>query len=198
MATYYFEGQQILAPFTIESVQVVLSSETVSGKIFKSKSKGQRWDLSFNIITNEPAAVFAALLEDDVVEKSMIMPQLLDVDKALENAAQYYGYVNGGVSSGSTVVPMTSILGLLPQGSFIQFSGHDKIYTVLNSLTTSGNANIYPALQKDLANGTQIKLPNSVVRPSFHYKRSVDTLAGMVFTDGIIANPGTITLNEVV
>jgi hypothetical protein len=197
MATYYFEGQQILAPFTIESVQVVLSSETVSGKIFKSKSKGQRWDLSFNIITNEPAAVFAALLEDDVVTRSMTMPQLLDVDKALGETTVAYPNVSSSTLAGSTSVPLTNVTGTIPQGAFIQFSGHNKIYTMLNSVSGS-TAQIYPALQKDISVGTQVKLPNTTVKPSFYYKRSMDTLAGMVFTDGIIANPGTITLNEVV
>ena len=72
MATYYFEGQPILAPFTIESKRIVLSSETASQKIFRRATDSQRWDLSFRIATNNPQDLFISMLDNDTKNSTMI------------------------------------------------------------------------------------------------------------------------------
>lgn len=204
MATYYFEGYPIIAPLTIESVRIVLNSESASGKITRRAGEGQRWDLSFRVVTNDPEDLFITMLSNDIDTNTMIMPQLKTVDDKLSDITGYPS-VNYEFDAGvSTVVADTSGLGsyntngVIPKGAFIKFSNHSKIYTVTTEVTESTTANIsfFPPLQADVNGTVTILLPNTPIKPTFTYIRSLDQISGISYTDGVLVDAGVFTIQE--
>lgn len=205
MATYYFEGQPILAPFTIESRKVVLSSETASQRVFTRATDGQRWDLSFRVATNNPQDLFIAMLDNDVVVNTMVMPQIKNVDDLLKPITTYPYTIGAHAAGLSAITTWMDNLGtfenntkVIAKGSFIQFSNHTKIYTVTSDVVEGSirTINIFPKLQSAVPNATTIKLPNTPVKPTLSYTRDVANLSGITYSDGIMVDVGTITIKE--
>ena len=50
MSVYYYNGAQILAPFTITSNEPMFDMTTISLKTQRASQGAQRWELSFDII----------------------------------------------------------------------------------------------------------------------------------------------------
>lgn len=208
MATYYFEGNPILAPFTIESKTITLSSETGSQKIFRRAIEGQRWDLTFSISTNSPTDVFIAMLDNSTLTNQMIMPQLKDVDDLVNEIELTPSLAAIGTAGDTTITVSCNNMGnygqfntkVAPKGSFIQFNNHDKIYVLKEELIegTSRVVSIYPSLQSDIPSGTPILMPCTAIKPKFTYKRAVNNISGITYSDGILVNVGSITLEEVI
>lgn len=205
MATYYFQGLPISAPFTIESKKVVLSSETASFKSYRRSGEGQRWDLTFTLLTDNPEDIFVDMLDNDVEVSSMIMPQLTSVDKLINNITVYPTVLEQRVA-GQTVIAINasnsgsyeSNTKAIPKGSFIQFANHDKIYAVKSEVAANAyvNMTIFPALQATVPPNTQIRLSNTPIKPVFTYTRNSDQISGITFSDGLLVDVGSITLQE--
>lgn len=206
MAAYYFEGYQILAPFSISSRKIILSSETATGRIFRRAGEGQRWDLSFSVVTDTPQDLFIAMLENEVATKSMVMPQIKAVDDLVSPITGYPTSSFPSISGENSVIVNTTGLAsydtnkVIPKGAFIQFSNHTKIYTVMSEVVAGSSQvmTIYPDLQNDVPSGVSIRLPNTPIKPNFNYKRSIDRVTGISYSDGILVNSGSIELQEVI
>jgi hypothetical protein len=199
MSKYYFEGSPILAPLTIHSKDVVVSSETVTLKRLIHKTDAQRWDLSFGIVANDNEdAIFLAMIENAYTLKTMDMPQLKKVDDATT--------MTGGLSvSSNYVAGATSIQanntsgGLLPKGSFIQFANHTKVYVIKSDYVSNGNSlEIYPALKQDVSGSDLVYYGNFSTKPQLNYLRDDTELSGINYSDGILVSIGTVTIKEVV
>jgi len=198
MAVYYFEGSPIVAPLTIESNEPVFSADTISLKQQRASQGAQRWELSFQIQTKDiEEDYFVTMVTGINQAKSMIMPQLLSVDKKVTVA-------NTGVpsttSAGSSSVNINfNEVAFLPKGSFIQFSNHSKIYMVTSNITTALTAvavPIYPSLRTAVTTTHIVYHAGSSVKPNLQYYRDLETLQGITYEDGVLVNPGTIKLLE--
>jgi hypothetical protein len=199
MSVYYYNGSQILAPLQITSNEPVYSTDSISLKQLRASQGAQRWELSFNVLTNDNAAdlLLGAIDEIDSVG-SMVMPQLKEVsDKNTLVVDTSSVAVSAAGGSSSVTVSRTGNSGLLPRGSFVKFSNHDKVYIVKQDVDFFGIGNtaisIYPALTSALTAGHSIVMGDSV---DFTYYRSVDDITGITYMDGILADPGRITLIE--
>jgi len=200
MSVYYFDGAQILAPFTINSNEPMFEAETVSLKIQRASQNVQRWELSFEVSGVDTTQV--DLLVNSVINldqvSNMIMPQLPTVDK------------NYTVSSGDTLVGASADAGsnsvfgntsnksgVLPKGSFIKFSNHDKIYLVTSEVNFNTISNpaisIFPSLRVAVTTSNLIKTGQEVL---ITYKRSIDNSSGITFVDGVLSSLGTINIIE--
>lgn len=197
MAVYYYNGDKILAPFKIVSNKPVFASDTVSLKHIRASQRSQRWELSFNTLSKETTAdAFIGILSDMDTKSSMVMPQFPEVYNSTT--------VDGIISVNNNYADNTSVLELdasnasriLPKGSFITFANHSKVYAVKEEVDFSSSIatmSIYPALVSSVANGTQINyLDNCVIQ----YYRDINNMQGVTFSDGILANQGTVTLIE--
>jgi hypothetical protein len=198
MAVYYFEGSPIVAPLTIRSNEPVFVADTVSLKQQRASQGAQRWELDFQIQTRDiEEDYFVSVVTGIEDAKAITMPQLLAVDKKVT-------VTNNGVPSvtaggANTVSINFSQAGFLPKGSFIQFSNHSKIYMTTTNVTTILAAvpvPIYPSLRVAVNTTMLVYHPRSVVKPSLQYFRSLDTLQGITYEDGVLVNPGTIKLIE--
>jgi hypothetical protein len=199
MSVYYYNGSQILAPLQITSNEPVYSTDSISLKQLRASQGAQRWELSFNVLTNDNAAdLLLGSIDEIDSPRSMTMPQLKEVsDKNTLVVDTSSIAVAAAGGSSSVTVSRTSNSGLLPKGSFVKFSNHDKVYIVKQgvSLFGIGNASIsiYPALTSALTTSHSIVMGDSV---DFTYYRSVDDITGITYMDGILADPGRITLIE--
>lgn len=221
MKKYYYNGLEILTPFSIISNEPHFDMTTVSLKTQRTSQNHQRWELSFNTIgteTTEVDSFFSSFEGIDSVKK-MIMPQLNSVaDSALvdSNGENDYPLVLSTTagSSGVNVIGTSDINGILKKGSFIKFSNHDKIYVVTEDFdftsSYSTQISIYPTLREAVVTGTTLKHGNSVTYNSdntinvansgcvLSYYVDINNQTGITFQDGILSNLGTISLIEAI
>jgi len=202
MAVYYYKNSQILAPVSIVSNEPMFDMTTVSLKTRRASQGHQRWELSFNIQptdNNIEEALLASV--DNLNSETMVMPQMLSVvDRFSFSGA---ATVSTTALANATTVSISDTVtnsGTIPKGYFIKFNTSDKIHIVTSDATfdssgTGVSVNIYPKLTEDINSGSQLLTGNSVV---FSYYKDINNQTGITFTDGVLANPGTITLLEAI
>jgi len=196
MANYYYKGSLIVTPFTILSNEPFFDMTTVSLKTQRASQDHQRWELNFVTVDTPDTEVDTLLGAITGLDSSetMIMPQLPSVDKARTTSGDMT--ITAITSSGATSVPIGNNNGnLLPKGSFIKFSNHDKIYITTADRLSNGVVNIYPALRQSLTTSHTCKTGSDVI---LTYFRSIDNATGITFTDGVLSNVGSITLVEAI
>lgn len=220
MKTYYYNGAQILAPFTITSNEPMFDMTTISLKTQRASQGAQRWELSFDIIAenSNQADLFVSSFKDIESANTMIMPQLTSSTKPRYNSSgedtlykteevganlnEITMPISVSASAGATQVYIGAgtavVTGLMPKGTFIKFSNSDKLYVTTSdaNFANSGSAiDIYPRLKKTLSTSDNIVLKDLV---QFSYYRDIGNQQGITFTDGILSNIGQINLIEAV
>jgi hypothetical protein len=196
MATYYFNGAAILAPFTIVSNEPAFNMTTVSLKTQRASQGHQRWELTFSVQPTSELIIDSLIGQLGALDTSstMIMPQL-----ATGNTVDNNVTAHSSASAGATSVQLegTGVTGLLPKGSFVKFQGQDKVYITTADVTFDNvvdpYVSIYPPLRSAVASSTNFHFRDSC---QITYFQSIDNATGITFTDGVLANPGTITLIE--
>ena len=201
MTVYYFSGSPIVAPVTFNSNVVLLSSDTASLKQQRRTTDAQRWELSFGLVSNGGEAdIFLGAVAGLATASTMTMPQLLSVDKRITATGQLTVAANALKGASSVQVTGSPVAKLVPKGSFITFSNHTKVYVTTADYTTSATAGplpIFPNLRVDLtATTTLVNHPGSTVKPQLRYFRSVDTLKGITYSDGVLVDVGTVSVIE--
>jgi len=199
MATYYYNGAQILAPLSIVSNHPIYDAETVSLKKIRATQGHQRWELSFECLANNNIAnMFIDSIKDVNLPKTMIMPQIKEVYEL--NTLQGVANIHTSEVSNSSTVSITNnayISGILKKGSFVKFSEHNKVYVLTSDLNMSKNStfetmNIFPSLKAPVINDVLKYGDNCEIT----YFQDISNLQGMSFTDGILADMGSINLQE--
>lgn len=194
---YYFEGAEILAPFTIMSNEPMFDIDTVSLKKLRATQNAQRWELSFEVLNadNPTDLLLSSLVNSDQVS-TMIMPQFKEVYDATTCSNSPRVLTAASAGAGTIVVDKASASGLLPKGSFVKFSNHDKLYILTENLNMSSGttrAKIYPALTRSVGINTSL---NFLENCEISYFRDISDLKGITFSDGILSNIGTVNLVE--
>jgi hypothetical protein len=199
MSVYYYEGAQILAPLTITSNEPTFDVDTVSLKKQRASQNVQRWELSFNTVGTASTQIdmFLGAVTDIDEVRTMVMPQLPAVDEAI---TVLINNPTVGVTASKDVLQVTleagETAGIIPKGTFFKFSNHDKIYvstSVTNLADTTPVINFFPRLRADLTTSHTLKLRSDAI---LAYYTSIDNMAGITFTDGVLSNAGTIEILE--
>jgi hypothetical protein len=193
MSVYYFNGAQILAPFTITSNEPIYDVDTVSLSKQRASQGAQRWEISFNTVTTSEteADMLVGMATGIATAKTMIMPQLPSVD--LVNTATNDLGVFAQSTVGDTIVSVTND-GFISKGTFVKFSNHAKIYmTVVDQTVGSGNFSVYPSLRTGVPSGTRLYTGPSAI---FNYYRDIDNSRGISFNDGVLSSTGIVSLVE--
>jgi hypothetical protein len=206
MSVYYYNGAQILAPFTITSNEPMFDADTVSLKKQRATQNAQRWEISFNTVGTPDTVqdMLIAAVSQNQLTSTMIMPQLPAVsDKfTLENANALLTtvvsiHVSASVGDSSIDVKTLNRSGTLPKGCFFKFSSHDKLYMTTSDTVFDGTnnptINFYPSLRSNATTAHQVRLGDAA---RLTYYKSVDNMSGITFTDGVLSNSGTIELLE--
>jgi len=182
MSVYYYNGAQILAPFTITSNEPMFDADTVSLKKQRATQNAQRWEISFSTVGTPDTVqdMLISAVSQNQLTSTMIMPQLPTVDTLSTK------------SNTSTNVAVAAT-----KGSFFKFSSHDKLYMTTTDINFDGGTNtsvsFYPKLQSNLTTSHTMLTGSLAV---LTYYKSVDNMSGITFTDGVLSNSGTIELLE--
>ncbi|QCO57439.1 hypothetical protein EOK75_17140 (plasmid) [Pseudorhodobacter turbinis] len=198
---YYYNGSKILAPLSIVSRRVAFHVETMSLKQSTLLTPAQRWELTFSVLMNDDEGeVFAAHTWDFFDRKKMIMPQLTGV-------LSKYSF-NGDLQVGTAAVPGDDIIlvksssqtgtATIPVGTFITFANHSKVYSVTSALSFGNGTNniqlkIFPNLVAPVSINTIVQFGDDC---EISYKLDMTSGQGIVFSDGIMSNPGSIKIIE--
>lgn len=200
MTTYLYKGVPIVAPLTIESNEPLFVADMLNLKQERVSQAAQRWELTFNVqFRDDDGDYFAEVLKGISAPKEMVMPQLVAVDKRITSTSTPTVAALTAVNSNTVSVNISETGTLIPAGTFVKFSNHKKIYAVLNSITTTGGTvsmDIYPRLIEPVPSTTLVYHANTSVKPLLSYYVSLDSLQGVTYEDGLLVNPGSISLIE--
>lgn len=203
MPLYYYEGVPIVAPLTIESNEPFFSSDTLNLNNQRVSQGVQRWELSFNILFKDDEQDFLInSVANNATFKTMIMPQLRPVDSKVTAVATLTVSAAAAANQASKNVTSSESGTLVPRGSFIKFANHKKLYMLKNDVITNGgvavNAQLYPRLTTAVAAATACQHPGSTIKPVLSYYTSVESLKGITYEDGVLVNPGLISIIEAI
>lgn len=198
---YYYKGLQIQTPFQVTSTQPAFETESYSLKRERFVLDAQRWELSFTVSNNkDEGAAFIAHTSDFYATETMVMPQLAGVEAkfTLTTAVTVNGAHSAADNTIDANVTGTAASQLIPDGTFVKFANHDKVYVItvartISSGDTSKTLNIFPRLVTSVPNGTAVQFGDDCI---LTYVRDFSVLQGLSFSDGIISSPGTIKLIE--
>ncbi len=192
-----YDGSQIVAkfaaPLSVVSNVPVAITQSASLKIHAQRYSTQRWEISANL---EPLSFGAEMLMALLVTKGhfspvdVVMPQNYGVIKRRTSTATVTATGNIGDSN----VVISGNAGLIPLGTFVKFSNHNKAYMVTGDRDGNGAMGIFPTLRTSLFPGSiTMKHRDDVI---VKFMMDTDTVIGMAYTDGILMDLGTVKLLE--
>jgi hypothetical protein len=200
MSVYYYNGAQILAPYTIRSNEPMYDVDTVSLKKQRATQNVQRWELEFNTVGTPDTVqdMLISAIQGTNNISTMVIPQLPAVDELLTitNTSPVIVFpVNAGATS--IVLQVAGNSGTLPKGYFFKFNNHDKVYMTTTDINFDGSTDLavsfYPSLRLAQVSSNVILTGSGA---TINYYKSIDNQSGITFTDGVLSNSGNIELIE--
>jgi hypothetical protein len=190
-----YEGGQVIAkfvaPMSVKTEEPSFSSDSLSLKRRIEKRPAQRWSITSPV---EPLSFGAHKLFSLLVRKghsglfTIVTPQNYGVIKARTSTG---GIVATG-SAGASSVAIGGNTGLLPDGTFVKFANHSKVYMLTADRNGDGSVGIYPELRVSVS-ATTMSYKEDVFMSC---RLETDILVGMTFTDGILMDNGSLTFKE--
>lgn len=177
-------------PLTIRSNQPVFVSDTLSLKRQVNIQSAQRWEIETGL---EPLNTTANELFVNLVTKGfnhsvrVFFPQNFSVFNKTTSTSTLHratGTIN------ASQITVSENLGLIPAGTFIKFNNHSKIYMTTTDLNGSGTVGLFPTLRVAVSN----ELFTRQMVTNFLY--DTDVVSGMVYSDGVLMDTGTVRLIE--
>jgi len=197
MATYQFQGQDIVAPFIIQSNEPTLAADSVSLRVRRVKQGAQRWELQFGVVMEDSTGFLADMVSTFHETIQMEMPQLNIRGNTISS-----GTSTNAVTTvtdhlgGDDTVALTNANGTIAKGRFVKFSDHDKIYLVKAEYTGTGTISIFPSLRQNVTAGTTLLYRDGTDAITFTAFRDISDVSGITFVDGILSDGGAINLIE--
>ena len=186
------------APLSVISNQPVFSSDTASLKQIVTSQNVQRWEIEANTVPTNDSSLF---LTHSVVAGYgnyiyVRMPQVYRPTPLLTTG--YAFSVSGVVPTLTSVFNITGAnVNSLVSGDFINFSNHTKVYLITNVSYTNSNTTqitIFPSLVSAATSST-VKYG---VLTTLTARYEPSTQLGIKYVDGILSDPGSIKLIEVI
>lgn len=203
MAVYYFQGQQIVTPFTLSSNEPAFSADTVSLKVRRVKQGAQRWEMSFSTVMTDPADSFADMVDNFHNTVTLEMPQLNSRGETIsQGTCNSVVTVDGTHAANDSTIAIEGMTAssTINKGRFVKFSNHDKIYLVTAVCTAdvAGQASlsIYPSLRTGVADGATLLYRDETDSITFTGYRDITNVQGITYTDGVLSEFGSINLIE--
>lgn len=179
------------APLTVKSNQPSFVSDTLSLKRQISKRAVQRWEITAGVepLSNTAQDLFVNLVTKGLSETvTVLMPQ--NYGAKLRKTSTSTPSATGAANA--TQLNTLSNVGIIPKGTFIKFDNHPKVYMLTSDTLNTDPLNIFPPLRVSVSN-TPFKFGDDVL---ISCQYDTDTVTGMVYSDGILMDMGTITLVE--
>jgi hypothetical protein len=181
------------APLSVVSNQPSYVQDTMSLRRVASPQNVQRWEIEANIaITLGDANHLVHTVKAGHAGVIYIrMPQVA----ALKKLANTLTLATSAAYLANTSVIAVTGLGnnqMIP-GSFITFAGDTKVYMVTDAGSFGINVGIWPPLRKALIIGAAITHGDSVTMQA---RYDTNTVVGIRYVDGMLADPGSVKFIE--
>lgn len=178
-------------PLTISSNQPILAADTISLKRKTMGQRAQRWEIVTNVCPTVGSNEYLLQSVTNGHDQSfrVRMPQIPNSKYSNAVLSVLAEALKGGVDIFYT--PETT--GDLIAGEFINFANHKKVYLVTSVDQEANAITIFPPLLANVDVGELISHGDSTI---LHVKNETSTVLGMTFVDGLLMDPGTITLIE--
>lgn len=183
----------LVAPMDFLSNQPTRSGDALSLKRTVTVSPAQRWELETRLMPQTWDA--NRLLVHFTVrgrhkKYQIIVPQSTGVI-AQRTPTSSVHTCSG--TAGSDVLSVFRWAGYAPEGTFIRFSNHSKIYMLVEPLQPgSTTVTVYPSLRVNVS-GDTFKHQDDVIMDAW---LDTDNVRGMRYTDGILQDLGTVKFVE--
>lgn len=180
------------APLTVRSNQPIFASDTLLLSRKSSRRSAQRWEIESNVVpmSTDAQDLMVSLVTNGSSETiTALMPQNYGVIKARKKGS---GTPSVTATANSSQVSVTGITGFIPKGTFLRFGNHSKVYMATSDLTNSGTLSIFPRLKIDMTNVGMAFWDDVIL----NCKYDTNVVKGMIYTDGILMDPGAVTLLE--
>jgi len=153
----------------IQSIQNTIISKSLSGKKLSRQIDGQRFGFTARIITGKRSDVYGELMAFIMKQRSgkenfTIIPPEIEDARGNETGTVL---VNGVHAVGDTTIAMDAFAsdgaGRFKAGDYIKFASHNKVYMVVEDVTSSSNAatvTIEPPLTTALADNSVVTYDN--------------------------------------
>jgi len=183
-----------VAPTRVTSNKPVYASDTVSLKRKTFGRSAQRWEIETNLfpLVEDANKLFVNLVTRGQSEAvQIITPQNYGVILKRTYSINQPTVNVGSAGSDKVTVRSDTSTGTIPMGCFIKFSGHDKVYMTTDDFET-GSLYIFPRLLRSVS-GNTFNWQDDVVMQCLY---DTDSVIGMVYSDGIMMDAGTVKLVE--
>jgi hypothetical protein len=191
MADYTFQDMTIIAPVSFESEQKILSTKTWGSSEERVVMDGQRWKVTFNVEPHEGASLLPHLVSSFGDTFDFEMPQA--EDPTLDHEFRHVYSTSAALAGTNAIQISDDDRMLVAKGRFIKFNNHTKVYMIIN--LSSNTMYIYPELQSDISTGQYIPCGRNV---TMKCRYDTNMVRGITFSDGLLSDPGSITLVEAV
>jgi hypothetical protein len=190
------DGVSLLAkfvtPVSVHSNAPIFSGDALSLRRYVHQRTAQRWEVEGNL---EPLSSDANKLMVLFVRKGqsipfkILMPQNYGVMKQMTAT----GNVTATGAVGHDSVILSGGSGFLPQGTFLRFDNHDKVYMLMTNINLPGplSAEIYPQLRVNMS--SNLVAYKEVTMEAYHDTGGV---RGMRFEEGILMDMGSVRFVE--
>lgn len=174
-----------VAPISIISHQPAYAQDAMNLRRSASSQGVQRWEITTNL---QPANDNAATLLHTVVNGTYqkfyaTMPQVHGL--AISNSSLY---TSAAAAAGASTL---SVTGQMTPGEFINFGIDPKVYLVTE--VTPSTVSVLPPLLNAVPNTTNIRRGrNTYIRVRY----DTDTQLGIIYTDGVVSDHGSVKLVE--
>jgi hypothetical protein len=179
------------APLTIRNNRPVFSSDSLSLKRNTNIRPAQRWEIQSNLVplSTDANDLFVTIATSDHYKMIEVkMPQNTgSVHNRIKDTETCYA---SGSLNGTTVTVSTN--GTISAGTFIRFGNHSKVYLTETTRVGAGTMTVYPPLIQSVVNQV-LFWQDDVIMPCLV---DLDTTLGMVYTDGVLMDLGSIKLVE--
>lgn len=174
-----------VAPISVLSNQPAYSQDAMNLRRSASSQGVQRWEITTNLYPSNNSAelLLHTTLNGTYQKFYATMPQVHGL--VISSASLY---TSAPSAAGASTI---SVTGLMTPGEFINFGIDPKVYLV--TAATSNSVTILPALLSAVPDVTNIRRGrNTYIRLRY----DTDTQIGIIYTDGILSDHGSVKLIE--
>lgn len=144
----------ILTNYDLSIVRGLITNVAQSGKVSTKRTGVQRFDfkLSVQIYGQQNIKSFQAFLNRHIDTPFWISLPAYQVNHTTNATC------SSTTAAMATTIPVSGFGGTIPAGAYLQFTNHSKVYQLLNTITGSASAQIYPPLRSSITTGELINL----------------------------------------
>lgn len=182
-----------VAPMALISNSPSMSMDAVSLKRYTSSHRAQRWEIKTRLYPEDGTtrAMVHSMQHGHTAPFWVRPPQPWRV--AITNTRPAKVNVVSGVK-GDTVVRIDNTQGIIAAGTLVTFSNHEKVYVLISDFRPGDDsALVEPPLQHNVTGARMLHTAKDV---KMKVRYDSTTVLGITYVDGILSDPGEVTLVE--